>query len=80
MSQVWPRCSGHVGFWPRTDQVPSYSIYDSNPCEVTLRIASGWSVHLPATADGAAYLRGMAVAIAKCAEEVEETVAHLRPR
>jgi hypothetical protein len=80
MSQVGARCSGHVGFWPRTDQLPTYSLQGSNPCEVTLRLTSGWSVHLPATADGAAYLRGLAVVIANCAEEVEKAAAHLGPR
>lgn len=75
MSQVSARRSGRVGFWPRTDHVPTYSIHDSNPREVTLRLTSGWSVHLPATADGAAYLRGLASVIAKCAEEVEDAAA-----
>ncbi|GAB3403332.1 hypothetical protein [Flindersiella endophytica] len=72
--------SGHVGFWPRTDQVLTYSIRDSDPHEVTLRLASGWSVHLPATASGAAYLRGLAAVVAKCAEDLEKAAPYLGPR
>lgn len=82
MPKVRARCGGQIGFCVSssgTDQVPTYSIRDSSPSEVTLRLASGWSVHLPATADGTAYLRGLAAVIAKCAEEVEESAAKVGP-
>jgi hypothetical protein len=72
--------NGHVGIWPRTDQMPTYSIrsdYESCPREVSLRLAAGWSIHLPATADGGAYLRRLAAVISECADAVEERAARI---
>lgn len=56
--------------------MPSYSIYDARA--VTLRLAAGWRLHLPATADGEAYLRRLAAVIAECAEAVEEAAAKIK--
>lgn len=72
MSESRSNRVGHVGFWPMTDQCPSYMIYDTSLSEVTVRLASGWSIHLPLTADGGAYLRRLASVISCCADAVEE--------
>lgn len=76
-----PRSSrvGHIGFWPMTDQSPSYVIYETGPSEVTLRLASGWSIHLPLTVDGGAYLRRLAAVVSSCAEAVEATAHQADP-
>lgn len=60
-----------IHLWPSTEQLPSCRIHDSPPA-VSVRFAREWSIHLPVTADGGAYLHRLAVVAATCADVLEE--------
>lgn len=63
--------AGHIGLWPALDHQPSYRTYAPSPPELCVSVAEGWTLHVPGTPEGVAYLRRLSAVLDHAADHAE---------